>query len=45
MREFNLLGEYPSPEKPRYVGSDLRTIKHRIVAAYREKEFFDGNRN
>ena len=45
MREFNLLGEYPSPEKPRYVGSDLRTINHRIVATYRDKDFFDGNRN
>ena len=45
MREFNLLGEYKSPEKPRYVGSDLRTINHRIVATYRDKDFFDGNRN
>ena len=45
MREFNLLGEYPRPEKPRYVGSDLRTINHRIVATHRDKDFFDGNRN
>ena len=45
MREFNLLGEYPSPEKPRYVGSNLRTINHRIVATYRDKNFFDGDRN
>ena len=45
MREFNLLGEYPSPDKPRYVGSNLRTINHRIVAAYRDKNFFDGDRN
>ena len=45
MREFNLLGEYPRPEKPRYVGSDLRTINHRIVATLRDKDFFDGNRN
>ena len=45
MREFNLLEEYPRPEKPRYVGSDLRTINHRIVATYRDKDFFDGNRN
>ena len=45
MREFNLLEEYPSPEKPRYVGSDLRTISHRIVATYRDKSFFDGDRN
>ena len=45
MREFNLLGEYPSPEKSRYVGSNLRTINHRIVATYRDKNFFDGDRN
>ena len=42
MREFNLLGEYPIPDKPRYVGSNLRTINHRIVATYRDKNFFDG---
>ena len=45
MREFNLLGEYPIPDKPRYVGSNLRTINHRIVATYRDKNFFDGDRN
>ena len=45
MREFNLLGDYPKPKEPRFVGSNLRTINHRIIASYREKEFFDGNRN
>ena len=45
MREFNLLGDYPKLEKPRYVGSNLRTIEHRIIASYREKDFFDGHRN
>ena len=45
MREFNLLGEYPIPDKPRYVGSNLRTINHRIVATYRDKNFFDGDKN
>ena len=45
MREFNLLGDYPKLEKPRHVGSGLRTIDHRIVASYRGKDFFDGNRN
>ena len=45
MREFNLLGDYPKLEKPRYVGSNLRTIEHRIIASYREKDFYDGHRN
>ena len=45
MREFNLLGDYPKPKEPRYVGSNLRTIEHKIVASYRDKDFFDGHRN
>ena len=45
MREFNLLGDYPNPKKPRYVGPNIRTINHRIVATHRNKDFFDGYRN
>ena len=45
MREFNLLNSYPKLDQPRYVASDLRTIKQRIVAGDREKDFFDGHRN
>lgn len=45
MREFNLLADYPKPKEPRYAGSNLRTIEHRIIASYREKDFFDGHRN
>ena len=45
MREFNLLEAYPSSGTPRYVGDNIRTIEHRIVASYREKIFFDGDRN
>ena len=45
MREFNLLEDYPKLAKPRHIGSNLRTIEHRIVASYREKSFFDGHRN
>ena len=45
MRRFNLLGDYPQPKTPRYVSEDLRTIKHRIIASYRDKEFYDGDRN
>ena len=45
MREYNLLGEYPKAKEIRYVGEDLRTIGHRIVASYRDQNFFDGERN
>ena len=45
MKEFDLLGGYPEPKKPRFVNQNLRTIKNRIVASYRGKEFFDGERN
>ena len=45
MRELNLLEGYPQPKEIRYVGENIRTINHRIIAAYRDKEFFDGDRN
>ena len=45
MREFNALAGYPDPKQPRYVGPDIRTITHRIVAAYRDREYYDGDRN
>jgi len=45
MREFNLLDGYPTPIKPRYVGENIRTIKNRIISGYRDKNFFDGDRN
>ena len=45
MREFNLLSNYPLPSKPRLVNSNLRTIKNRIIASYRDKELYDGDRN
>ena len=45
MREFNLLENYPKLDQPRYVASNLRTIKERIIAGNREKDFFDGHRN
>lgn len=45
MREFNALAGYPEPKEPRYVGPDLRTIQHRIVASYRGRDFYDGDRN
>lgn len=42
MREFNALRSYPQPSARR-VGS--RTIHHRIIASYRGREFFDGERD
>ena len=43
MKKINLLGGYPNPKNKRYVNERLRTIKHRIVASYRGKEFYDIN--
>lgn len=45
MREFNALRDYPQPKEPRYVGPDIRTIKNRIVASYRDERYYDGSRN
>lgn len=45
MREFNALMGYPEPKEPRLVGPKMRTIHHRIVASYRGKEFYDGERS
>ena len=45
MREFNALAGYPEPKTPRYVSPTLRTIKSRIIASYRDKEYYDGDRN
>ena len=33
------------PSKPRIVGKNIRTIKNRIISGYRDKNFFDGDRN
>ena len=45
MREFDALKGYPEPKEPRFVHPALRTIHNRIVASYRDKEFYDGDRN
>ena len=44
MREFDILGKYPKPKKPRILSKNIRTIKNRIIASYRGKEFYDGKR-
>lgn len=45
MREFNALRYYPQPQQPRFVGPGIRTIKNRIIASYRDKRYYDGDRN
>ena len=45
MREFDALSNYPEPAQPRVVHPKIRTIHNRIVASYRGKEFYDGDRN
>ncbi len=42
MREWNLLRSYPQPES-RKVGE--RTIRDRIIASYRGRDFYDGPRS
>ena len=44
MREINILTNYPGPKKPRVVHKNIRTIKNRIIASYKGKEFYDGKR-
>lgn len=45
MREFNALSGYPEPKEPRIVGPNIRTIHNRIIATYRGREYYDGERN
>lgn len=45
MREFNALRDYPQPKEPRYLGPNIRTIKNRIAASYRDERYYDGDRN
>ena len=43
-REFNAFHGYPEPSEPRYVSPNLRKIENRIIASYRGREFYDGDR-
>lgn len=45
MREFDALQGYPEPAQARLVHPEIRTIHNRIIASYRGKEFYDGDRN
>ncbi|MAF95193.1 MAG: hypothetical protein CMM60_05520 [Rhodospirillaceae bacterium] len=44
MREFSVLDGYPQP-KARVVGKNIRTIKNKIIASYRDERYYDGERN
>ena len=44
MREFDAFAGYPEPKEPRLVGPNIRTIENRIIASYRDKRFYDGER-
>lgn len=44
MPEFDAFAGYPEPKEPRVVGPALRTIHNRIIASYRDAEFYDGAR-
>jgi len=44
MREYDALKGYPAPAKKRYVGPHYRTIENKIVASYRNREYYDGDR-
>lgn len=45
MREFNALRGYPQPKEPRYVAPNIRTIKNKVIASYRDERYYDGDRN
>jgi len=45
MREFSPLHDYPEPQTPRKVSSNIRTIHNRIVSSYRDGRYYDGDRN
>lgn len=45
MRELDVLTGYPEPQTPRIVHPKIRTIQNRIVASYRDRAFYDGDRN
>jgi len=45
MREFDALRGYPEPKEPRFVHPAIRTIHNRIIASYRDREFYDGDRD
>lgn len=45
MNEYNVLAGYPEPKSIRRVGPETRTIENRIIASYRDAEFYDGDRN
>jgi len=46
MREFDLFQPWQDKPAPiRFVSKQMRTIKERIIATYRDKRYYDGDRN
>ena len=44
MRKYNLFSNYTNKKIKRLAKNNYRTIENRIIATYRNKEFFDGDR-
>ncbi len=44
MRKYNLFSNYTNKKIKRSANKNYRTIENRIVATYRDKDFFDGDR-
>ena len=45
MRRYNLFSNYTNKKTKRSVKNNYRTIENKIIATYRDKDFFDGNRS
>ena len=44
MKQIDILQGYPAPKKKRYINQKIRSIKNKIIASYKGKEFYDGKR-
>lgn len=44
MKKYNLLGSYSNSKIKRIANANTRTINERIIASYRDKNLFDGDR-
>ena len=44
MKKYNLLGSYSNSKIKRIANENTRTINERIIASYRDKNLFDGER-
>ena len=44
MGKIDILKGYPAPKRKRSINKRIRTIKNKIIASYKGKEFYDGKR-